>query len=592
MNSYELHHGDCLDVMRTMPDNSVHSIVCDPPYGLSSQPDIAEVMRHWLAGDDYKHTGGGFMGKTWDSFVPGPVYWRECFRVLKPGGHLLAFAGSRTQDLMGIAIRFAGFELRDSLLYLFGSGFPKGHDVAWDLHKMACNSCGVMVEHDHESFIPEEKGCKEVREHRMRFVRASYLQTPVYACAECGQVLQPFLSEQESQKLRASWSKSKALWPKQPSVEGRCDMETAKGELQRCEVCQMSHGVLADGSEGWLHNGAPIGNGSIPWQVANEDGSRPSYRPQSFKQLHNQPNAFQIERRAQESRGFNAALKPAYEPCLMARKPLDGTLAHNTLKYGCGGINVDASRVGTNGEQLQSSTTTVPKYGKHEDGRGSNCLLPSKTISKPSEQNPSGRWPANVITDGSEAVVGLFPVTTSGTGAIRKTALGQFGLGGDGKANVEYGDSGSAARFFYTAKCSKSDRNEGLDGFEAKKGQVGNKWTDQDYRRGDTEPTVERKNHHPTLKPTALMLHLVKLVTPPNGTVLDPFAGSGSCGKAAMLMEAGCHYIGIEREAEYVEIAKARLKHAQENADELRAKYDPNWKPIDAQRDMFQEGLI
>ncbi len=130
-------HGDCLEVLRTMPDNSVDAVVTDPPYGLSREPDIEEVLRHWLAGDDYNHRGGGFMGKEWDSFVPGPAVWREVCRVVKPGGHILCFAGTRTVDLMGIAIRLGGFEIRDCLQWLYGSGFPKSLDVSKAIDKAA-----------------------------------------------------------------------------------------------------------------------------------------------------------------------------------------------------------------------------------------------------------------------------------------------------------------------------------------------------------------------------------------------------------------------------------------------------------------------
>lgn len=134
---YQLYVGDCLETLRNLPDNSADSIVTDPPYGLSKEPDMAEVLRHWLAGDDYQHKGGGFMGKTWDSFVPGPSIWRECLRVLKPGGHLLAFFGTRTQDMGTLAIRLAGFEIRDSIAWVYGSGFPKSLDVSKAIDKAA-----------------------------------------------------------------------------------------------------------------------------------------------------------------------------------------------------------------------------------------------------------------------------------------------------------------------------------------------------------------------------------------------------------------------------------------------------------------------
>src|SRR5690606_37681538 len=137
MSNWTLYEGDCLDVMRQLPDNSVDAVVTDPPYGLSREPDIEEVLRHWLAGDDYEHRGGGFMGETWDSFVPGPAVWREVHRVLNPGGHILCFAGTRTVDLMGISLRLGGFEIRDCLQWLYGSGFPKSLDVSKAIDKMA-----------------------------------------------------------------------------------------------------------------------------------------------------------------------------------------------------------------------------------------------------------------------------------------------------------------------------------------------------------------------------------------------------------------------------------------------------------------------
>ena len=133
----QFHRGDALHVLATIPDESVDSIVTDPPYGLSREPDITEVLTHWLAGDDYDHGGGGFMGKEWDSFVPGPSVWKECLRVLKPGGHLVCFAGSRTVDLMGMSIRLAGFEIRDQIQWLYGSGFPKSLDVSKAIDKAA-----------------------------------------------------------------------------------------------------------------------------------------------------------------------------------------------------------------------------------------------------------------------------------------------------------------------------------------------------------------------------------------------------------------------------------------------------------------------
>ena len=162
MSKVRLIRGDCLDVLPLLEDASVDSIVTDPPYGLNKEPDPIEVLTHWIAGDDYTHRGGGFMGKAWDSFVPGPSVWRECFRVLKPGGYLLCFAGSRTVDLMGIAIRLGGFEVRDQMQWLYGSGFPKSMGVAKALDKMgedgsAWEGWGTALKPAHEPIVVARK---------------------------------------------------------------------------------------------------------------------------------------------------------------------------------------------------------------------------------------------------------------------------------------------------------------------------------------------------------------------------------------------------------------------------------------------------
>jgi len=258
---------------------------------------------------------------------------------------------------------------------------------------------------------------------------------------------------------------------------------------------------------------------------------------------------------ARQWSGWGTALKPAWEPIIVARKPLVGTVAENVLTHGTGAINVDGCRVGANGGTAKGSKPQGDGNGISGAGLHGACEI---------TQLNAGRWPANLIHDGSEEVVGLFPQAGGGYGVRGKG--GQTYASGKGFANtlaltgqeVGYGDSGSAARFFYCAKASKADRDEGCEGLEAKSRleDVGNKWTAVDYRYGH-ERSVMSRNHHPTVKPTALMRYLCRLVTPPGGVVLDPFTGSGSTGKAAIL--EGFRFIGIEREAEYVEIAKARI---------------------------------
>ena len=257
---------------------------------------------------------------------------------------------------------------------------------------------------------------------------------------------------------------------------------------------------------------------------------------------------------ARQWQGWGTALKPAWEPVIVARKPLVGTVAENVQRHGTGAINVDGCRVGTDGGTTKGSPPKGKSNGVYGNGINGACDIVSLN---------AGRWPANVIHDGSEEAVGLFPVTKSRGQNATSTSRPGFSGGWSRPGCSGFHDQGSAARFFYCAKASKADRDEGCEGLEEQRGLVGNKWTDQDYRRGDTEPAVARRNHHPTVKPTALMRYLCRLVTPPGGLVLDPFCGSGSTGKAAVL--EGFRFVGIEREAEYVEIAKARIAAAVES---------------------------
>jgi DNA modification methylase len=360
--SFELHTGNCLDVLATMPDNSVDAIVTDPPYGLA------------------------FMGKKWDYDVPSEEIWRECLRVLKPGGHLLAFAGTRTQHRMAVRIEDAGFEIRDMIAWVYGSGFPKSHDISKAIDKAA----GAEREDD-----PHQK-----RKTKQRNALSD----------GCAAVI--------------------------------------------CGVCNKSR----NGTSCKCPLPAPATPAAKQWQ------------------------------------GWGTALKPALEPITVARKPFTGTVAANVLQWGTGGVNVDGSRV-------------------------------------PCESG-QGRFPANLIHDGSDEAV--------------------FGMG-------------ESARYFYCAKASKRDRDEGCEGMPTKHTgtYAQDEWSRQNM--GNT-PDVQRKpvaNHHPTVKPTELMRYLCRLVTPPDGIVLDPFMGSGSTGKAAIL--EGFQFIGIDMTPEYVDIARARIEHAFKN---------------------------
>ena len=388
LTNIDLHHGDCLEVLRTLPDNSVDSIVTDPPYGLSNTKpaQVADVLKSWVTGDTEAVPAkrGGFMNNDWDSFVPPPAVWQECLRVLKPGGHVAVFAGARTQDLMGLSIRLAGFEIRDTLGWVQGSGFPKGQDLGKAIDKM--------------------KGAK-------REVVGGYVR---------------------------------------PDGSGPRD------------------NVVASKYSGTVYRAGGDGNDGFATAPATDE--------------------------ARKWDGWNTQLKPAIEPIILARKPLDGTVAGNVLAHGVGGLNIDACRVATD-----DNTQRVSNAGTNGDGWG---MGKSHHINGGS---PAGRFPANVLLDEHAA-----------------EAMDQ--------------QSGGASRFFpvfrYQAKAPKRER-----------------------------PVIEREDgskiQHPTVKPVELMEWLVTLITPPGGTVLDPFAGSGTTGAAAALKDYPA--ILIEQDADYVRLIETRL---------------------------------
>lgn len=440
MRDVLLLQGDCIEAMAKMPSDSVDAIVTDPPYGLSAEPDAAEVLRHWLAGDDYTHRGGGFMGKTWDSFVPGPATWKEALRVLKPGGYALVFAGTRTADLMGMSLRLAGFEVRDCFNWLYGSGFPKSLNLPG---------------------------------------------------------------------------------------------------------------------------------------------------------------------------GLGTALKPAHEPIIVARKPLIGTVAANVLAHGTGAMNIDACRV-----PGQPSPAAERRASARASGNApmQERVLGVETAEEANAVGRIGRWPANLLlthdagcAEGACAEGCPVAALDAQTGTLKSGKMegdqrgwgknGIYGEGGKTPATC-YADEGGASRFFntfgydpegldavpfrYVAKAAGKEREAGLEGDPeitartpmAGRGQGGlkcrtcGKWKASGSPCTCAEPDFEqvpferkaRLNTHPTVKPVALMRWLVRLVNPSGGVVLDPFLGSGTTLVAATL--EGVRAIGVEREAAYIEIAKARVAHA------------------------------
>ena len=481
----KLVNGDSLGYLKTLGDNSIDSVVCDPPYGLSQlkQKEYLKVMGEWAKGNlSYIPKKKGFMGQSWDGFVPPPSLWLEVLRILKPGGHALVFAGSRTQDLMGLSLRIAGFEIRDCIQWVYGSGFPKSYNVGKGIDKLLGNEVG------NEGYIPNHKN----------------------------------------------------------TTHGR---------------------------------GFGGGQKTDPFSAQSKE--------------------------AKEWEGWGTALKPAYEPILLVRKPLEGTVARNALEHGVGGINIDGCRVGNvvqdtskNGRSSDVHKNSVYKSGLKDNVDGkitvgrfpSNFIMSHKddceckglkkfksssgrgAIKKSSSSDKLGNTGSSyskesrtegtpmichVNEDGSETMenwecVEDCPVQAldSQTGTLKsgkdrnptKSKVTGF-FGSEAmyySAKSNYGDSGGASRFFYCAKASKSERESNQVGKDGK-----------------------RFNIHPTVKPIKLMSYLVRLITPKGGKVLDPFMGSGTTGLACI--EEGFDFLGVELNQDYFEIAKVRIDEKASN---------------------------
>lgn len=517
-------HGNNIDKLKEFPDNYFDSIVTDPPYGLGKEPDAVELMKDWVEKGYHEITGSGFMGKEWDAFVPQPIFWKEVFRVLKHGGHVLSFFGTRTYDWGVMSMRFAGFEVRDCIQWVYGNGFPKSHNISKAIDKI-------------------------------------------------------YGAEREVTGQRIS----------------------AYGDSEKSET----------------------------------DDGRNLWGKESTKEvfLKNKP----ASEEAKEWDGWGSALKPATEPIVLARKPLEKglSIAENVLKWGTGAINIDASRIGMKKEDFDSYVKKRLSFDNVDVNKGWKNSSKNLSAEEYIENSSQGRFPANLIlthhhdcvckglkkvgsgerknhedgevsnanegykrpnkssyTHKDSSVIASYGEETiehwecvdgcpikimdeqSGETKSQRSERGNI-LNNNvfGKYNPQenttrgYNDLGGASRFFYVAKASKSERNRGLSEFEEKKPQhdFGTDFGESRSTRTHT-PT---KNFHPTVKPVKLMQYLVRLITPPFGKVLDPFCGSGTTGIACKL--EGFEFVGIEQDAEYCKIAEARIvNYTEEQEEELK----------------------
>ena len=464
--------GDCRETLKTLAAESVSSIVTDPPYEI------------------------GFMGKGWDGsgVANDPTLWAECYRVLKPGGHVLAFGAARTYHRMACAIENAGFEIRDSLHWVYGSGFPKSHNVSKGIDRAA----------------GAEREVLGVNKNGARSIYANV----------SGKTLNPLL-----------------------------DITTA----------------ATDDAKRW--------------------------------------------------EGWGTALKPAHEPIVMARKPFPGTVAQNVLEHGTGALNIDATRISMGNEYDPTKVQrTQNSGGGVADAFGASGLIGTDIPT----YSDKGRWPANVILThstecGSECAPDCPALEIDRQSGQTKSTQGR--PGGDGNSATTYGaysirppqpnaghaDTGGASRFYaqpewspgdylasiYTPKAGKRERNAGLDGMPERK--AGSMSGGAETREGKPTNHPIRANHHPTVKPVALMRYLIRLVTSPGGLVLDPFLGSGTTAVAAIL--EGFNWIGCELTAEYLPIIEARTLHAARDYPAVNTIQNPD-NSTQSQLGLFEEQAL
>lgn len=761
-----LYAGDCLDVLAELPDASVDAVVTDPPYGLEFMGKewdapwraTGAVLAHATERGGFQDgpSGGNPYSRSRVEYGRGDMagfqswceQWAtECLRVLKPGGHLLAFGGTRTWHRLACAVEDAGFEVRDSigwmnggpLAWVYASGFPKSRNVSRDLDHVRCR-CGegesahvpaqgvpgVWAGMDSGDALPgdpeqdlfagvrgpldlavEAGGsvATEVAAPDLPGVRgaipppadqAPRRQAPDMLPAVQGHPRHRPDAESGTEGAGRLDRGQPAFVPgeddrgEQPGVEGWSDLPPGQGELHRPEVRPLPTGVAGHGEGGRVRDGAPAGDGPVDRATAAAVGSGEPHQPRSAGQPAGESGAVPVERGPQEGRGWplcarcgkpeipdglGTALKPAFEPIVVARKPLAGTVAANVLAHGTGALNIDACRIGMSDEDRAKFLTGMEGWRRHgerhsDDGATKAAEVYGTYGLDANGPHDAGRWPANVALDESQAAEldrqsGTLHSQNPATRRSRSTAQGVTGMGTG--TSTEYDDRGGASRFFYVAKAPTAERPRTFHpscdcedawptrtpsaaratggttepgssstsrlGSATTAGQspTDTRSTTSTETSSTTTPTTSsrsrqpstsastpgascetanggspaesaessspppsntgtsagrggrstagvgpatspewsatsvcgscgapsRSEAHATVKPLDLMRWLVRLVTPPGGVVLDPFAGSGTTAEACVIEGFRC--ITVEREPSYLPLIVARL---------------------------------
>lgn len=504
-------NGDNIELLKQYPDNYFDSIVTDPPYGLGKEPNAEQMLQAWLTNGYLEISGSGFMGKEWDAFVPQPLFWKEAFRVLKHGGHVVSFFGTRTYDWGVMAMRLAGFEVRDCIQWIYGSGFPKSHNIGKAVDKIQGNEREFVG-------ITKANGMKAITKSR---VEQGYRKNLTIANSR---------AERELDRGNSQWEGwGSALKPaNEPIVLARKPLE--KG-------LSIAENVLKWGTGGINIDGCRV--------KINEE-IKASSMPKivgSNNFCSREPNADRLSYEQNSQGRFPANLILTHHPdCVcyglkkiksQIDKPTNRTEKGNSWNEKNCGLRSDLPK-NSGGYGDENGEETIEDWNCHED-------CPIRIMDEQSGDRKG--WASQNHNNFSPY----------GGNSFNSSETNRAGF------HQGYNDNGGASRFFYCAKTSKNERNFGLEGFEEKQTIGGGGTYNEEAGKKYGSIKAISKNFHPTVKPVDLIRYLVRLITPPNGIVLDPFNGSGTTGIACKL--EGMNYVGIELDADYCLISNNRIEN-------------------------------